>query len=82
MKIKSPESSFPCSFLSLAAALLPRVVGMPLLLFGIASVLRAKVVLDVRCYGGAVLRASEGRRKPLGAASTYTQPSVLRAEDA
>ena len=63
-----------------------------LLLFDVASVLRAKVVLAFRCYGGAVVAsvlsakdalafrcngsANEGRTKPLGVTSTY---SVIRA---
>ena len=31
------------------------MVGVPLLLFHVASVLRAKVFLAFRCYGGAVV---------------------------
>ena len=59
----NPESCFLCVFLPLAAAFSPRVVGVPLLLFDVASVLRAKVFLAFRCYGGAavdsVLRAKD-----------------------
>ena len=67
-KLGTPSLLFLCCFLSLAAAFLPRVASVPLLLFGVASVLRAKVVLDFRCNAGQ--RASEGRTKPLGARST------------
>ena len=47
--------SFLCFFLPVAAALLPRVVGVQLLLFDVASVLRAIVFLAFCCYGGAVV---------------------------
>ena len=42
-------------FLSLAAAFWSRGVGVLLLLFDVASVLRATVFLAFRCYGGAVV---------------------------
>ena len=59
-KLGAPGLLFLLLFLPLAAAFLPRVASVPLFLFGVASVLRAKVVLN-RCYGGAAPRAREGR---------------------
>ena len=44
-------------FLPLASAFLPRVVGVLLLLFDVALVLRATVFLAFRCYGGALVAA-------------------------
>ena len=61
-KLRAP-SLLRCFFLLLAAALLPRVVGVPWLRFDVASVLCAKVFLAFRCYGGtivaSVLRAKD-----------------------
>ena len=54
-RIKSPESSFPVLFLPLAAAFLPRVVGVLLLLFDVALVLHATVFLALRCYRGSLV---------------------------
>ena len=54
-KLRAPSLLFFVFSLPLAAAFLPRVVGVLLLLFDVALVLRATVFLAFRCYGGAVV---------------------------
>ena len=55
-KLRAPSLFFFfCFFLSLADAFWPRVVGVLLLLFDVASVLRAIAFWACRCYGGAVV---------------------------
>ena len=75
-RIRAPILRFFATLLSRFALSLLRVVFASLLLFDVASVLRAFVASASRCSGRAQPRANEGHAKPLGAESTN---SVIRA---
>ena len=61
-KLKAPSLLISVFVLPLAVALSPRVVGVLLLLFDVALVLRATVFLAFCCYGGALVACSECQR--------------------
>ena len=61
-KLRAPNLFFFVFSLALAAAFLPCVVVVLLLLFDVALVLRATVFLAFRCYGGALVACSECQR--------------------
>ena len=61
-KLRAPSLLFFVFSLPQAAAFLPCVVGVLLLLFDVALVLRATVFLAFRCYRGALVACSECQR--------------------
>ena len=61
-KLRAPSLLFFLFSFPLAVAFWPRVVGVLLLLFDVASVLRATVLLAVRCYGSTCCFCSECQR--------------------
>ncbi len=63
-KLEATGIPFLRLFLPLAAASLPRAASVSLLLFGVTSAIRTKLVLIHRCYGGAEAKVARSHLGP------------------